>query len=196
MKLLSEQFSETLIERLSTSVLEKQWNFETGLPRYNLCSLLRGWNFVMSLVWSNHYENFVRTIFLKLCQKDYLPRETFVNLDKLYILWKTKDMNLLKVMKLCQITVMIRSLWILEQFFWTFVRICVYALNLAKRWNWVNLIQSLYLVSSIIAVRMIQSQLATKRKDVHNTFLFTYLVESLTLSLETKWRFKTFPSYW
>ena len=36
---------------------------------------------------------------------------------------------------------------------------------------------------------MIQSQLATKRKDVHNTFLFTYLVESLTLSLETKWRF-------
>ena len=37
-------------------------NFETGLPRYNLCIIRRGWNFVMFPVWSNHYEIFVRTI--------------------------------------------------------------------------------------------------------------------------------------
>ena len=46
--------------------------------------------------------------------------ETFVNEDKLYILWRTKVTNFRKVMKLSQITVLE-----LEQFFWNFVRIII-----------------------------------------------------------------------
>ena len=47
--------------------------------------------------------------------------ETFVNEDKLYILWRTKVTNFRKVMKLSQI-----QFWNLEQFFWNFVRIIIY----------------------------------------------------------------------
>ena len=45
--------------------------------------------------------------FLKLCQKENLHQssrniEIFVNKDKLFIVWRTKVMNFLKVMELCQ----------------------------------------------------------------------------------------------
>ena len=45
------------------------------------------------------------------------------------------------------------------------------------------------LVSPIIAVLMIQPQLASKQNDVHNLISVTYLVESFALILETKCRF-------
>ena len=57
----------------------------------------------------------------------------------------------------------------------------------------VNLIQCIYLVSPIIAVLMIQPQLASKQNDVHNLISVTYKVESFALILETKCRlFKLF----
>ena len=65
----------------------------------------------MLLVWSNHYETVVRSIFLKLCQKDNLCQsgETLKLLlieINFYILWRTRINNFLKVMKLSQITVL------------------------------------------------------------------------------------------
>ena len=59
----------------------------------------------------HHYKIFVRTI----CSETLSNRlsvsvmrkiETFVNEDKLYILWRTKVTNFRKVMKLSQITVL------------------------------------------------------------------------------------------
>ena len=85
-------------------------NFETGLPRYNLCIFWRGWNFVMLLVWSNHYETFVRTIFLKLCQKDNLcqSRETLKHM-LIKINFTFSGGQMLRIfMKLSQITVLKR----------------------------------------------------------------------------------------
>ena len=65
----------------------------------------------MLLVWSNHYETVVRSIFLKLCQKDNLCQsgETLKLLlieINFYILWRTRINNFLKAMKLSQITVL------------------------------------------------------------------------------------------
>ena len=84
----------------------------------------------MLLVRSNRYETFVRTIFLKLCQKDNLlqSRETLkLLLIKVNFTFSGSQQLLicLKIMKLCQITVMIKSLWNLEHFFLPFVRIFI-----------------------------------------------------------------------
>ena len=100
-------------------------NFETRLPRYNFSIFWRSWNFVMLLIWSNHYESFVGTIFLKLCQKDNLCQSgetlkllliqikfTFSGGQKLRIFWSS--WNLLR-----------SQFWKLEQFFWNSVRIVI-----------------------------------------------------------------------
>ena len=65
----------------------------------------------MLLVWSNHYETVVRTIFLQLCQKDNLRQsgetlKLFLIEINFYILWRTRITNFQKVMKLSQNIVM------------------------------------------------------------------------------------------
>ena len=44
----------------------------------------------------------------------------------------------------------------------------------------------MYVVSSVMAVLMVQPQSATNEKDIHNVFSFSYLVESFALILEAK----------
>ena len=111
--------------RLNINLHVISTNFETGLPRYNLCIFRRGWNFVM--LWSDPIimkflsEQFV----LKLCQIDNLCQSwgklklllmkinfTFSGGQKLRIFGRSWNF--------------FRSqFWNLEQFFWIFVRMII-----------------------------------------------------------------------
>ena len=100
-------------------------NFETGLPRYNLCIFRRGWNLSCyrsdPIIMKILSEQFV----LKLCQIDNLCKSwgklklllmkiilTFSGGQKLRIFGRS--WNFLR-----------SQFWNLEQFFWNFVRIII-----------------------------------------------------------------------
>ena len=100
-------------------------NFETGLPRYNLCIFRRGWKFVILPVWSNHYEILSEQFVLKLCQIDNLCQSW----GKLKLLLMTINLTFSGGQKLRifgRSRNFLRSqFWNLEQFFWNFLRIII-----------------------------------------------------------------------
>ena len=100
-------------------------NFETGLPRYNLCIFRRGWKFVILPVWSNDYEILSEQFVLKLCQIDNLCQSW----GKLKLLLMTINLTFSGGQKLRifgRSWNFLRSqFWNLEQFFCNFVRIII-----------------------------------------------------------------------